>query len=94
MISLGYERWGLSADTFNPRPLTAKKEYEKLFVKKEERYIDFLLSLGKKNAIFCLEGEFGVGKTTSYNAFSYFARSERDSLTLERPIEIKDFMNK
>jgi DNA-binding MarR family transcriptional regulator len=93
MISLGYEKWGLSADTFNPRPLTAQKEYEELFVKKEERYIDFLLPLGKKNAIFCLEGKFGTGKTTSYNAFSYFARRERESLILERPIEVKDFMN-
>ena len=93
MISVGYERWGLSADTFNPRALTTKREYEELFVKKEERYIEFLLSLDKKNAIFCLEGKFGAGKTTSYNAFSYFARSERESLTLERPIEVKNFMN-
>jgi len=93
MISVGYERWGLSADTFNPRALTAKREYEELFVKKEERYIEFLLPLDKKNAVFCLEGKFGAGKTTSYNAFSYFARSERESLTLERPIEVKNFMN-
>lgn len=92
-MPLGYEKWGLSADTFNPRPLTAQKEYEELFVMKNERYIDFLLPLGKRNAIFCLEGNFGIGKTTSYNAFSYFARGERESLILEHPIEVKDFMN-
>jgi hypothetical protein len=92
-MMLGYEKWGLSADTFNPRPLTVKKEYENLFVKKEEQYIEFILPLSKKNAIFCLEGKFGAGKKTSYNAFSYFARRERESLILERPIEVKDFMN-
>jgi hypothetical protein len=87
------EKRGLSAGTFSPIPLTAQKEYEELFVKKEERYIDFLLPLDKKNAVFCLDGKFGTGKTTSYNAFSYFTRSERESLILERPIEVKDFMN-
>lgn len=93
MISLGFERWGFRDNPFDPKPLNKPKEYEDLFVRKEDKYSDFLLQLNKKHATFCMDGKFGIGKTTSYNAFSYFARNERKSLVLDRPIEVQDFMN-
>ena len=48
MISLGFERWGFRDNPFDPKPLNKPKEYEDLFVRKEDKYSDFLLQLNKK----------------------------------------------
>jgi len=86
-----YKKWGFIENPYVYKPLTDQKEFENLFVGRRDDITDFFKSLQGRTGAFCIEGDYGVGKSTFLNMCLWLAK-HRDDLLLPNPIEIVSTM--
>lgn len=82
-----YKKWGFSENPYIHKPLTDELEFENLFVGRKKETIDFFKSLQGRTGAFCIEGDYGVGKSTFLNMCLWLAKN-RDDLLVSTPIEL------
>jgi len=82
-----YKKWGFTENPYIHKPLTEQEEFENLFVGRRDEVIDFFKSLQGRTGAFCIEGDYGVGKSTFLNMCLWLAK-DQDDLMLSAPIEI------
>ena len=82
-----YKKWGFTENPYIHKPLTEREEFENLFVGRRDEVIDFFKSLQGRTGAFCIEGDYGVGKSTFLNMCLWLAK-DQDDLILSAPIEI------
>lgn len=82
-----YKKWGFTENPYMHKPLTEQEEFENLFVGRRDEVIDFFKSLQGRTGAFCIEGDYGVGKSTFLNMCLWLAK-DQDDLILSAPIEI------
>ncbi len=61
------EKWGYSENPYLDRPLKKKEELDSLFVGREKEIRNFFKKFVSGTNAFCIEGGFGVGKSTFTN---------------------------
>ncbi|GBE54800.1 hypothetical protein BMS3Bbin15_00961 [archaeon BMS3Bbin15] len=61
------EKWGYSRNPYLHHPLEKKKEFDSLFVGREKEIRNFFKKFVSGTHAFCIEGSFGVGKSTFKN---------------------------
>lgn len=68
---MGWERWNLAQNPFNPRPLETTKELKELFIGREKELTELRKILFSPDARVVVEADVGAGKTTFvYRVFS------------------------
>lgn len=81
-----YEKWRFTKNPYMHKPLTDQEEFENLFVGRIREISDFFKSLQGGTGAFCIEGDYGVGKSSFLNMCLWLAK-DRDDLILSTPIE-------
>ena len=82
-----YKRWGFNENPYIHKPLNSQEEFENLFVGRIDEIVDFFKTLQGRTGAFCIEGDYGVGKSTFVNMCLWLA-TQRNDLIITNPIEI------
>jgi len=88
-----YEKWGFTQNPYIHKPLTDPEEFENLFIGRSGETVEFFKSIQGGPGAFCIEGDYGVGKSSFLNMCLWLAKNRSDLIVTE-PIEIvsRDFM--
>ncbi len=82
LVSQGkrYQKWGFSQNPYLYNPLETQSQFKHLFIGRRMEIGNFFTILQGGGGAFCIEGDYGVGKSTFINMCLWLAKDRNDFL--------------